>query len=155
TGVLTVVLARGALALIDRVAPLSFLSANVATMLGLGLSIDYALLMVSRFREELAHTGARAAAAAAAKNAGTTIVLAGLGVASALAALLVTPMSEVRSIAIAGIVVVAVAVSASVTLLPATLAIAGSNIDRLSVFRGRIAAASDTFWRSWGRFVFA
>ena len=154
-GVLTVALARGALALIDQILPLSFLSANVAAMLGLGLSIDYSLLMVSRFREELADADARTAAAATAKSAGVSVVLAGLGVATALAALLITPISEVRSIAIAGLVVVATAVLVSVTLLPAVLAIVGSRIDALALFRQRLAAASESLWRDWGRIVFA
>jgi putative drug exporter of the RND superfamily len=155
-GVLTVALARGALALIDNAAPLSFLSANVATMLGLGLSIDYSLLVVSRFREEMARAAdARTAAAATARSAGVTVVLAGLGVATALAALLITPISEVRSIAIAGLVVVAAAVSVSVTLLPAILAVVGSRIDVFAFFRRRMASTSQALWRAWGRIVFA
>jgi len=124
-------------------------------MLGLGLSIDYSLLMVSRFREELAGADARTAAAATARSAGVSVALAGLGVATALAALLITPISEVRSIAVAGLVVVATAVLVTVTLLPALLAIAGSRIDALAVFRQRIASVSDSLWRRWGQIVFA
>lgn len=153
-GFLTVALARGALALVDTVSPLSVLTANVATMLGLGLSLDYALLIVSRFREELAIGDAHAAAAATAASAGRTVALSGAGVAIALAALLLTPINEVRAIAISGLIVVAVAVGVSTTLLPVALSFIGSRIDALSV-RRRTAPKFDNLWRGWARVVFA
>ncbi len=153
-GFLTVALARGALALIDTATPLSILTANVATMLGLGLTIDYALLIVSRFREQLALGDARSAAAAAAASAGRTVLLSGAGVAIALAALLLTPINEVRAIAVAGLVVVAAAIAVSITLLPVILSLLGSRIDAWSL-RGRLAPASAEFWRGWAKLVFA
>lgn len=155
-GVLTVAIARGALALIDQAAPLSILTANVAAMLGLALTVDYALLVVSRFREELARDDdAGRAAAAAARSAGRTLVLSGLGVAIAFAALLIVPVNEVRSIAIAGLVVVASAVAVSTLLLPAILALVGSRIDLLLSVRRRLAPSADRLWSGWARIVFA
>lgn len=154
-GFLTVALARGLLALIDIHIPLSILTANVATMLGLALSVDYALLVVSRFRDELMHAGQRTAARVAAQRAGGAVLLSGAGVAIALAALLLVPISEVRSIGIAGLVVVIVAVAICTTLLPALLAIAGSRIDLLWPLRRRLAPASRSLWNRWARLVFA
>jgi RND superfamily putative drug exporter len=166
-GLLTVVLARGVLsalaALLGDAAALSVLSANVAAMLGLGLAVDYSLLVISRFREELAQAPARAdgtadgawAAAATAAGAGRTVALSGLGVGIALAALLLVPVSEVRSIATAGLVVVATAVAVSATLLPTVLGVVGSRIDLLSPLRRRIEPLGERLWRGWGRVVFA
>jgi RND superfamily putative drug exporter len=154
-GFLTVALARGLLALVDGVLPLSVLTANVTTMLGLGLAVDYALLVVSRFREELDRGGAQAAAAAAARRAGAAVALSGLGVAIALSALLVVPINEVRSIGLAGLVVVAVAVTVCATLLPALLSIVGSRIDVLLPLRRRLAPTANRFWENWAKIVFA
>lgn len=153
-GVLTVALSRGALSLIDQIVPLSFLSANVATMLGLGLSIDYSLLVVSRFREELTNSDARTAARATAKSAGVSVILAGWGFATALTALLVTPLSEVHSIAIAGLVVLVTSVLVSVTLLPVLLGVVGSRINTLGFFRQGLTSTSETLWNTWGQIVF-
>ncbi len=155
TGFLTVALARGALALIDGVLPLSLLTANVASMLGLALAVDYGLLVVSRFREELARGDARAAAAATARRSGRTLVLSGLGVGIAFAALLLVPVNEVRSIAVAGLVVVTTAVAVSTTLAPAILALAGSRIDLFLPVRRRLSSAGGRIWSAWGGVVFA
>lgn len=152
---LTVALARGALALIDSAFPLSVLSANVATMLGLGLSVDYALLVTGRFREELDRLEPRAAALATMARAAHTVLLSGLGVAIALAALLMAPINEVRSIAIAGLAVVVIAVAVCTTLLPAILSFMGSRIDVFLPLRRRFAPAVDSLWRAWARIVFA
>ncbi|MGH6951278.1 MAG: MMPL family transporter, partial [Vitreimonas sp.] len=154
-GFLTVALARGLLALIDGLIPLSILAANVTTMLGLALSVDYALLVVSRFRDELTHADRRTAARMAAQHAGGAVLLSGAGVAIALAALLLAPINEVRSIGIAGLVVVAAAVAICTTLLPALLAIAGSRIDLLWPLRRRLAPAAHSLWNRWARVVFA
>ena len=154
-GFLTVALARGLLALIDGYIPLSILTANVTTMLGLALSVDYALLVVSRFRDELTRADQRTAARIAAQRAGGAVLLSGAGVAIALAALLLAPINEVRSIGIAGLVVVAVAVATCTTLLPALLAIAGSRIDLLWPLRQRLEPAASTLWNGWARIVFA
>src|SRR5271169_2235035 len=109
---------------------LSILVQNLATMLGLGLGIDYALLMVSRFRESIAsgHDGP-AASAIAARQAGRTLLISASTVAIGFLALLTVPISEIRSIGIAGILVAAISVLLTNTLVPATLALLGPRIN--------------------------
>jgi RND superfamily putative drug exporter len=102
---------------------------QVATMLSVGLAVDYGLLTVSRFREERADERAvTEAIARTGATAGHTIVYSGLTVAAVLAGLLVFPDSFLRSMGLAGIAVVAVVVTAAITLLPALLALAGRRI---------------------------
>lgn len=119
--------------------PLSNLLTNIVTMLGLGIAIDYALILTQRFREELAKGEGKAEAIMTAlQTAGRTILFAGLTVALSLAALLAAGNSLFQSIAVGGVVVVIVSVLASVTLLPAILYLLGRHIDRLQLpmFRG-------------------
>ncbi|MFD5461740.1 MMPL family transporter [Kitasatospora sp. NPDC127059] len=101
----------------------------IATVLGLGLSIDYALLMVNRFREERGH-GADIAAAVerTAATAGRTVAFSGLTVAVALAGLFVFTSPVLGAVAAAGVSVVVIAVAAALTLIPALLGFAGGRI---------------------------
>ncbi|GAA0655794.1 MMPL family transporter [Kitasatospora atroaurantiaca] len=101
----------------------------IATVLGLGLSIDYALLMVNRFREERGH-GADIAAAVerTAATAGRTVAFSGLTVAVALSGLFVFTSPVLRAVAAAGVSVVVIAVAAALTLVPALLGFAGRRI---------------------------
>ena len=129
-GMVCIPIALGIAALASHVLPLSIVLINVVSMLGLGLSIDYALLMVGRFREELAagHDGP-AAARRTRRSAGHTILLSAAGIAVGFAALLLVPINEIRSIAVGGLIVLAVAVLLACTLLPALLARLGSRIN--------------------------
>ncbi len=104
-------------------------SINVVTMLGIGVGIDYGLLVVSRFREERAMGSAVSAALQrTVATAGRTVAYSGLTVAVALAGLLLFDSSGLRSLAVGGIGVVLVAVLAGVTLLPALLALVGHRL---------------------------
>jgi RND superfamily putative drug exporter len=95
---------------------------NVITMFGIGLAVDYGLLLVTRFRRERAHTAAvEDAVATTMATSGRTVALSGLTVAVALAGLLVFAEPVVRSIAYGGIGAVAVAVASALTLLPVLL----------------------------------
>ena len=99
-------------------------------MLGLSLGIDYALLMVSRFREALAAGhGACEASTIAARQAGHTLVVSASTVAIGFAALLTVPISEIRSIGVAGLVVAGASLLLATTLVPAVLALLGAKID--------------------------
>jgi putative drug exporter of the RND superfamily len=101
----------------------------VLTLLGLGLSIDYALLIVSRFREErVAGSGVAAAVERTAATAGRTIAFSALTVAVCLSALFAFDDPTFRAIGAAGVAVVVVALLAGLTLVPALLAIAGRRI---------------------------
>ena len=103
---------------------------GVGAFLGLGVGVDYALLVVSRYRDERAagRDGATALSAAMA-SAGTAVLVAGSTVVVALAALLLTGVTFLASIGIATALVVLVAVAAALTLLPALLALLGGRID--------------------------
>ena len=132
--------AFGVLLGVSTVLDLSPYAVNVVTMLGLGLAVDYALLMVSRFREE---RGRRPDAAvvdlvhATTATAGRTVAFSGLTVAVALAALLVFDDPFLRSMAAGGIGVVLADVAAALTLLPVVLTLAGRRIP------GRVPGAGD------------
>jgi RND superfamily putative drug exporter len=140
---------------------LSILVQNLATMLGLGLGIDYALLMVSRFREAISagHTGPEAAVLAA-RQAGHTLFISASTVAIGFLALLTVPISEIRSIGVAGFLVAGIAVLLTNTLVPALLALLGPRIDagrmpftpRLDAQR---AAQTGIRWRRWGTIIVA
>ena len=141
--------------------PLSILVQNLATMLGLGLGIDYALLMVSRFREAIAagHDGP-AASVIAARQAGRTLLISASTVAIGFLALLTVPISEIRSIGVAGFLVAALSVLLTNTLVPAVLALLGPRINA-----GRMpftpsldadrAARTGNRWRQWGKVIVA
>ncbi len=140
---------------------LSILVQNLATMLGLGLGIDYALLMVSRFREAVSagHDGPTASVIAA-RQAGHTLLISASTVAIGFLALLTVPISEIRSIGIAGFLVAAMSVLLTNTLVPAVLALLGRRIDlwrlpftpKLDVHR---AARTGERWRRWGKVIVA
>jgi putative drug exporter of the RND superfamily len=140
---------------------LSILVQNLATMLGLGLGIDYALLMVSRFREALC-TGndGPAASMIAARQAGHTLVISASTVAIGFLALLTVPISEIRSIGVAGILVAGMCVLLAITVVPAVLGLLCHRIDagRLP-FTPRLdaqwAARTGDRWRRWGRVIVA
>jgi len=140
---------------------LSILVQNLATMLGLGLGIDYALIMVSRFREALS-TGCDGSAAAliAARQAGHTLLISASTVAIGFLALLTVPISEIRSIGVAGILVAATCVVLSTTVVPAVMSLLGHRIDagRLP-FKPRLdaqwAARTGARWRRWGPVIVA
>jgi RND superfamily putative drug exporter len=117
------------LALASAVADISVYSVNIVTMLGLGLAVDYALLLVTRFREERSHTpDVMAALDATMGRAGRTVAFSGLTVAASLAGLLVFPDDFLRSMGLAGMSVVALDMLAALTLVPALLATFGRRL---------------------------
>jgi RND superfamily putative drug exporter len=140
---------------------LSILVQNLATMLGLGLGIDYGLLMVSRFREAIA-TGLSAsdASSIAARQAGRTLLISASTVGIGFLALLTVPISEIRSIGIAGFLVAGLSVLLTNTIVPALLALLGRRID---LGRLPFAPKLDTHraerigvrWRQWGKVIVA
>src|ERR687893_814172 len=118
---------------------------TLSTMLGLGLGIDYALFFVSRFREELESYPTSEAVPRAVATAGRSIFFSGTAVLIGLSGLLFFPFMFMRSIGVAGVVVVFVSVTAALTLLPALLGVLGPNVNRLAIRRRRDGAGS-AFW---------
>ncbi|MGE3617833.1 MAG: MMPL family transporter, partial [Gemmatimonadales bacterium] len=130
-GVLAIAVSLTAVGLLASYTPMSVFVLNLTTMIGLGVGIDYSLLMVTRFREELARGyRRREAAERTVLTAGVAVFNSGLTVVVGFGALLLTPMVETRSVGIGGLIVVGVAVLLCITLLPALLAALGRAIDR-------------------------
>ncbi|CAL9598157.1 MMPL family transporter [Streptomyces sp. enrichment culture] len=145
-----------ALHLLGGLTDVSVFALNLTTALGLGLGIDYGLLVVSRFREELgAGHEPREAARRTVLTAGHTIFFSAATVCAALAPLLVFPPYFLRSFAYAGIPVVALAAVAAVTVLPALLVLLGRRVNAGAVpWRRRArAGASSRFWEGLARRV--
>ena len=160
-GILSISMALGACALLVHYLHLSILVQNLATMLGLGLGIDYALLMVSRFREALAEgCDPGCAADIAAGQAGGTLIVSASTVAIGFSALLTVPISELRSIGIAGLLVTVLSVMLCTFILPWVLGLLGHHINAARVpipmrrFKSaeNLCAASER-WARWGSMV--
>lgn len=129
-GMLAILGTFGVLSVLAGMTDVSVFAINLTTGLGLALGIDYALLMVSRYREELSG-GASVpdAVVRTVESAGRTIVFSGLAVSAALAALLLFPQYFLRSFAYAGVGVVVIAVLGAVIVLPALLAVLGTRVN--------------------------
>jgi RND superfamily putative drug exporter len=165
-GLLAIATSMGAAALLSYRMDLSILFQNLATMLGLGLGIDYALLMVSRFREALLE-GAPAGEAAdiAALQAGKTLAISASTVAIGFAALAWVPISELRSIGVAGLMVSGISLALCILLLPFVLGKLGTRIDALSIRKLKLPGwfqttghgndAQGKRWRVWAMRVTA
>ncbi len=133
----SVVVTLAALYFVAGVYDMSTFVLTISTMLGLGLGIDYALFAVSRFREELDRGPVSEAVPRTVETAGRSIFFSGTAVLIGLTGLLFFPYTFMRSIGVAGALVVFVSVAAALTLLPAVLGILGSKINAFSVRRRR------------------
>jgi RND superfamily putative drug exporter len=132
---------------LTRFTDVSIFSINLVTGLGLGLAIDYALLMTTRFREELADGyDAPAAVQRTIRTAGRTVVFSGLTVAAALASLLVFPQFFLRSFAYAGIATTLLAIFGAIVALPALLAVLGTHVNSLRILRRAVEPREVGFW---------
>jgi RND superfamily putative drug exporter len=152
-GALTILVALAAIAAVNTFWPVSIIVVSIISMVGLGLSIDYALLIVSRYRDGLDQRLSRAEALAqAAKHGGRTVILSGLTVAIGFSAMLLVRVSELRSIGVGGLIVTTVAVLVARTLLPIVLAWLGPWIDAAPLGLGR-KPDSGRNWRRWGNWV--
>ncbi len=142
---------------VASVTPMSIFVLNLATLLGLGLGVDYSLLMTSRFREELAaRTGPDRVADAVrvtVATAGRAVFFSGLTVLLGLLGLVLFEFMILRSVGIAGAVVVALAVTAALTLLPALLAVIGTRLDALRVRPVATRTPGDGRWARLARWV--
>jgi RND superfamily putative drug exporter len=148
-GVMAIMGTLFALYVLGSMTDVSIYSINLTTALGLGLAIDYSLLIVSRFREELRRgLAAPDAVVRSVETAGRTVAISALTVAVSLSALLIFPLYFLRSFAYAGIAVVLLAMLSSIVTLPALLAVLGHRVDSRRARRAAAAVAeeSDGFW---------
>jgi putative drug exporter of the RND superfamily len=142
---------------------------QLATMMGLGVGIDYSLFIVTRHREGLrAGLSAREAASAAAATAGSSVLWAGVTVVAAICGLTFAGIPVVSSLGFAAAIVVACSVAVALTLLPALLGLTGHHIDRLHIPLPHLrherapldpstatikGPADDTLWTRWARSI--
>jgi RND superfamily putative drug exporter len=152
-GFLAVTISLSLIGLLAHYTPMSVFVLNLTTMIGLGVGIDYSLLMVTRFREELTRGHRRREAAARTiHTAGRAVLTSGLTVLVGFGALILTPLVETKSVGMAGLIVVGVAVLLSTTLLPALLALIGREIDRPRWLARRLTwYHSPRGWEKWAR----
>jgi RND superfamily putative drug exporter len=125
----------------------SIFALNLTTGLGMSLAVDYSLFMLTRYREEL-HSGRdpRAALVTTMRTAGKTVAFSGLTVSLALAAMLVFPLGALRSFAYAGVSVVLLTVLAAMIVLPALLAVLGTRVDKLAIWKAKPVVPETGFW---------
>jgi len=153
-GVVSIVGAFAVTRLLTNFTEIDQYSLNVITILGLGLSVDYSLLMVSRFREELAKGGTTAAAVnRTVMTSGRTILFSGLTVMASLSALTVFPIGFLRSVGLGGISALVVSLLAALTILPPLLMLLGKRIDWGRPGRKQPAVSTGRTWRRFGKFV--
>jgi uncharacterized membrane protein YdfJ with MMPL/SSD domain len=137
---------------VNSATSLSIFALNLVTGLGLGLAIDYGLLIVNRYREEaIDHGYGPVALRRTLATAGKTVIFSSLTVAAAVASLLVFPQKFLYSMGAGGIIVTLVSATVALTLIPALLAVLGPRVEKLSWFRIEKAAAQRDRKGGWYR----
>jgi RND superfamily putative drug exporter len=154
-GVMSLLVSLAGLRALSEFAPVSVFSINIASLLGLGLAIDYSLFLVNRFREELAGGGdVEMAVTKTVATTGRAVAFSGITVAASLLGLFFFPQMFLRSMAQGGILVVVGTGILSLTLLPALLAMLGTRIDALRVpFVPAMGSGDEGFWHRLAHFV--
>jgi RND superfamily putative drug exporter len=137
---------------LEQAISVNFLVEYLVAVMGLGIAVDYSLLLISRWREERdAGRSNEQAILAAGPTAGRAVVLSGATVAVGLLSLVALPVPFLRSIGVAGMLIPLVAIAAAVTLLPVILAAWGPALDK-----HRVRSSSTTFsprWESWANLI--
>ncbi|MCR4341600.1 MAG: MMPL family transporter [Gemmatimonadaceae bacterium] len=145
----TSVVALATLFLLSRSMPVSVFAQNAVTMVGLGVGVDYALFLVSRWREELAKGATvRDAVEIATLRAGHMVLVSGLAVCTGFLALFLVRISFLHTLALGGVTVVLTSVLMTVTLLPALLLLLGEKVNWPRHPRRKTSAA-DSRWGRW------
>ncbi|MEB3980766.1 MMPL family transporter [Mycobacterium sp. 663a-19] len=165
-GVFSIVGSMSILRALSYFTDVSIFSLNLTIAMGLGLAIDYSLLIINRYREEVAAGMAREdALVLTMRTSGRTVLFAALTVALSLVSLVLFPMYFLRSFAYAGVAVVGMGAVAALFIVPAVITLLGDRIDALNIrpFFRRIlrrpepvaAAITDTFWYRTAKHVMA
>jgi putative drug exporter of the RND superfamily len=149
-GLISVASSLGLLYFYGLTANLSIFLLNVVPMIGLALGIDFALLLVNRFREEL-RNGAEKATIISVQTAGRSIAFSGLCVFLGLSGMLLIDIDIFKTVAIGGMVVVVLSVLNAVTFLPAILAVLGERVNSLKLFKQK--SKEKSVWHSFASFV--
>jgi RND superfamily putative drug exporter len=160
-GIVAILGALTATRVVESFTTVSTFAINTITLLGLGMAIDYALIVINRYREQLRRGDSpHEAARRTILTAGRTVVVSGLTVTLSLASMLVFPEVFLHSMALGGMSAVFIAMVASLTVLPAALAVLGHRVNALPVRRravragdGADSAAEDGAWARIARAV--
>lgn len=150
-GVMTVVISLGILGLIGGSIDLSIFILNIIPMLGLALSIDFALLFINRYKEEREHSSIQESVITAVRTSGRSIIFSAICVFIGLGAMLVMKVDIFMNIALGGMLVVTLAVLSSLTLLPALLMLMGDRINKWTLIRVKTGGSSR--WLTFASFV--
>lgn len=150
-GVITVVSTFGVMTLFSGTMDLSIFIMNIIPMLGLALSIDFALLLINRYKEERLKQSISDAVQTAIQTAGRSIIFSAVCVFIGLGAMLVMKVDIFQNLALGGMLVVFMAVLASITLLPALLLLIKDRINKWTILR--VKPGASTRWRNFAAFV--
>ena len=151
-GALSVVTTLALVFVVAQATDMSIFVLNIASFLGLGMAVDYSLLMVSRFREELQRADTVASAVVTTiETSGKAIVFSAGTSVIALSGLLFFDMMMMRSLGVGGITVILFSMLIALTLLPALFAVLGHRVDRLSIWRRRTTRGG--FWFTLSQWV--
>lgn len=150
-GIVTVVSSFGILTILGGQIDLSIFVLNIIPMLGLALSIDFALLFISRFREERVHSSLHDSAKTTIQTAGRSVIFSAFCVFIGLGAMLLIRVEIFQNIAVGGMIVVAMAVLSSVTLLPAVLIALGDRINKFRILK--VSSNGSNNWRKFANAV--
>ncbi|MBI4311688.1 MAG: MMPL family transporter [Chloroflexi bacterium] len=150
-----VVVTMAAVYILTQTTDISIFVLNIASFLGIGISVDYTLLAINRFREELAHRDRAEAVGVTMSTAGRAILFSGLTTVVGLSGLLFMPFMFFRSLGIGGVTVVVASLLVVLTLVPALLGIMGPRINRFRVLRAAENGANGGLWRSVASWVMA
>lgn len=150
-GIMTVVISLGILGVLGGSLDLSIFILNIIPMLGLALSIDFALLFINRYKEERLHHSIGDAVQTAVRTSGRSIIFSAICVFIGLGAMLVMEVDIFMNIALGGTLVVTLAVLSSLTLLPSLLMLIGDRINKWTILRVRPGGSSR--WQQFAAFV--
>jgi uncharacterized membrane protein YdfJ with MMPL/SSD domain len=143
-GLVSVLVTGAIIYLLSLSMEMSIFSTNMASMIGIGVAVDYSLFVLARFRQELAGgASSERACAVALGSSGVAVAFSGMTVIVSLAGLYLVHATAIRSMALGAIVVVAVSVLGAVTLLPAVISLLGSRLGRSGVLRARLARLAE------------
>jgi RND superfamily putative drug exporter len=151
-GVMTVLCSMGVLYFLGYSLNLSIFVLNVVPMIGLALGIDFALLLVNRFREEISHHPVAEAIQISVEKAGRAIIFSGICVFLGLSGLLFIQVDIFKTVAIGGMVVVLFSVISAITFLPALLSMIGHGVNRLMILKEK-QNQDKNVWRAFSKFV--
>jgi RND superfamily putative drug exporter len=152
---LSLVVTFGVISIVAATTTVSIFTQNVASMIGIGVGIDYSLFLLTRFREELgAGRSTLDAVAASTATSGKAVFVSGLTVVVSLSGILLVDIAAMRSMGLGAMIAVSAAAAAALTLLPALLSLLGPRVDKWAIRRRRRpATAGSGGWHRWATAV--